>query len=122
MAIRPPKIRPRCVISLGDGAPSNFVMTTGARLRAIDEDRLDLRPAAFDLARVVTQWSLGTGEERALITAYREAGADPSGFERDRRFWLAVALSTSAAYRLTRDPDAVAPVARRLTALAHNSR
>jgi len=90
----------RYVLTHGDLHPDNIVVEPSRHLRAVDEERIDRRPAAFELARIVMRWPLDAGLERALLTAYDHAGGDSRHYRDHRTFWIAVALSTSAVYRL----------------------
>ena len=102
--------RARCGLTHGDVCPENLVLTPAGSLVAIDEERLALRPLAYDLARSVNRWPLDGVLERAFLKGYAEGGGDASGYLRWRTFWVATALSTSAAYRLKRAPDTVGPI------------
>jgi aminoglycoside phosphotransferase (APT) family kinase protein len=92
----------RCALTHGDVCPENLVLSAAGDVRLIDEERLAIRPVAFDLARVVTRWPLGPRCETELLRAYRNAGGDDRGFNKDRVFWIALALTASAAYRTRR--------------------
>jgi hypothetical protein len=76
------------------------VLTRTGKLRAIDEERLALRPYAFDLARTVARWPLDAAGETALLSGYRARGGEPSDYVEHRHFWVATALALTAAYRL----------------------
>ena len=102
----------------GDPAPENLVVTAPGRLRIIDEERLALRPVAFDLARAVNRWPLTPALERELMRGYRDAGGRVAEFSGDARlFWLAATLATSIAYRLIYSPRDVPALATRLARL-----
>lgn len=90
----------RAGLTHGDLVPGNLLVGPRGRLLAIDEERLAPRPFAFDLARTVARWPLDAAHERAFLGGYRAGGGDPAGYRAHRRFWLAVAFATSAAYRL----------------------
>lgn len=90
----------RFVPTHGDLCPENVIVERARRLRAVDEERLAERPAAFDIARTVTRWRLDASLERALLHAYDRAGGDSRHYRGNRALWIAVALSTSAVYRL----------------------
>jgi aminoglycoside phosphotransferase (APT) family kinase protein len=97
----------------GDVCPENLILTPEGRLRAIDEERLAVRPIAFELARTVSRWPLRPELEAGLLAAYTSAGGDARSYRRDRVFWLATALATSAAYRVRFElPGASAVIAR----------
>jgi thiamine kinase-like enzyme len=111
----------RMAVTHGDASPDNLVLTAAGGLLAIDEERVAVRPTAFDLARTVCRWPLDRDQERALLSAYARAGGDASQFRRHRLFWVATALSATAAYRMRYHPAALAPIAahlRRLAAIA----
>jgi hypothetical protein len=91
-----------CSLTHGDVCPENLVLADRNRLRLIDEERLAIRPVAFDLARAVTRWPLDPRSEKGFLAAYRREGGDDRSFKRDRSFWIAMALATSAAYRMRR--------------------
>lgn len=120
-AIDLPPMSP-AVVTIGDPSPDNVVWTPSRRLRIVDEDRLDLRPAAFDLARAVTRWPLDRPGEDAFVAAYRRAGGDADDYERHRAYWVANALATSGIFRLVYRPRDMAPIARQLRALARGVR
>ena len=111
----PPAVR--YVSTHGDLHPDNIVVEPSRRLRAVDEERIDKRPAAFDLARIVMRWPLDVGLEHALLTAYDRAGGDSRHYRDHRTFWIAVALSTSAVYRLYYALPGLRPVASELRRL-----
>lgn len=102
--------RARSGLTHGDVCPENLVVTPLGALVAIDEERLALRPFAYDLARAVNRWPLDAGLERAFLTGYADGGGDASGFRRWRTFWVATALATSAGYRLKRAPHTLGPI------------
>lgn len=109
----------RAGVTHGDLCPENLVRMPSGRLRAIDEERLAVRPLAFDLARTVTRWPLGPALEAALLDGYTAGGGNAKGYNARRTFWVAAALATSADHRLLRHAGALAvPVAglRRLAA------
>ena len=114
----PPPAQQRLAITHGDACPENLVVTRAGRLRAIDEERVAVRPVGFDLARTICRWPLPPDEERRLLRAYRRAGGAAAGFAEARGFWLASALTSSAAYRLRHRPGAIRPVAAMLARLA----
>jgi len=91
--------RARRAVTHGDLHPSNLIVTAGGRLCAIDEERLAVRPAAFDIARVVARWPLDAEMEEELLFAYRRSGGRAESYVRHRRFWIGVALAVSAHYR-----------------------
>ncbi len=107
-------------ISHGDPGPDNFVVTPLGRVRAIDEERLALRPVAFDLARLIARWPLTRTQEHLFLAAYRRAGGSPDGFLARRPFWMATALCTSIAFRLVYDPARVDGLVKRLRHLARS--
>lgn len=110
---------PRVGLTHGDACPENLVRTPAGRLRAIDEERVAVRPVAYDIARAVCRWPLDAQEERAWLSGYAGAGGDPEEYRRDRTFWIAAALATSAAYRMQYRPGALGPIVRELRALAN---
>ncbi|MCC7010259.1 MAG: aminoglycoside phosphotransferase family protein [Acidobacteria bacterium] len=90
----------RTAISHGDPSPGNIVRTRAGRLRLIDEERLSLRPPAFDLARAVTSWPLTPTLERELLAGYAAAGGPVRAYLDNRTFWIATALATVGVFRL----------------------
>jgi aminoglycoside phosphotransferase (APT) family kinase protein len=100
----------RSGLTHGDICPENLIVTPSGPLRAIDEERLAVRPFAYDLARAVNRWPLDDGLERQFLSGYEDGGGDVPGFRRWRSFWIAAALATSAEYRLTRAPDTLGPI------------
>ena len=114
----PPPTQEGLAITHGDACPENLVVTRSGRLRAIDEERVAVRPVGYDLARTICRWPLPPEGEQALLVAYRKAGGTAAGFPEARGFWLASALTSSAAYRLRHRPGAIGPVAAMLTRLA----
>jgi aminoglycoside phosphotransferase (APT) family kinase protein len=109
---------PRTGLTHGDACPENLVRTPSGRLRAIDEERVAVRPVAYDIARAICRWPLDAGEERAWLSGYAAGGGNTGEFLRDRAFWIAAALATSAAYRMRYRPTALGPIVRELRALA----
>jgi hypothetical protein len=109
---------PRHGLTHGDACPENLVRTRAGRLRAIDEERVAVRPIAYDVARAICRWRLGADEERVWLAGYTAAGGDAGEFLRDRPFWIAAALATSAAYRMKYRPGALGPIVRALKILA----
>jgi streptomycin 6-kinase len=99
LAIEAPR-RVRFAITHGDLYPENLVRAPRGRLRAIDEERLAVRPAPFDLARCVTRWPMDHRLEAVLLRGYAAGGGDARPYLRDRAFWLAVAWALSAAFRM----------------------
>jgi len=112
-ALRAPA-RARSGLTHGDVCPENLIVTPGGALRAIDEERLGVRPLAYDLARAINRWPLDGRLERSFLVGYEDGGGDARGFRHWRAFWIAAALATSAEYRLARAPDTLLPI---LTAL-----
>lgn len=102
----------------GDVCPENLVLTPAASLVAIDEERLALRPFAYDLARSVNRWPLDAVLERAFLKGYEDGGGNASGYRRWCTFWVATALATSAGYRLKRAPDTLGPILSAIRQLA----
>jgi aminoglycoside phosphotransferase (APT) family kinase protein len=100
-AIRRP-VAARLVLTHGDVCPQNVVITAGGRVRLVDEERLDWRPAGFELARAVTRWPMTPALEATFVSAYRGAGCAAPSWPEDRAFWVAVALAISANHRLAR--------------------
>ena len=110
--------RARAGLTHGDPAPENLVLTASGRLRAIDEERVAVRPVAYDLARAICRWPLDAVEEAALLAAYSAAGGPAREFRQYRRFWIASALATSAVYRMRYRPNALGPIISQLRELA----
>jgi hypothetical protein len=108
----------RAALTHGDPAPENLVLTVSGRLRAIDEERVAVRPVAYDLARAICRWPLDDDEEAALLAAYAAAGGQAREFRQHRRFWIASALATSAVYRMRYRPGALGPIVAQLRDLA----
>jgi aminoglycoside phosphotransferase (APT) family kinase protein len=106
------------VLTHGDLCPENLVAARDGRLRAIDEERLAVRPPGFELARTITRWPLSPALETRLLEHYARAGGDAASFVAFRPFWLASALTTSIGYRLRVAPEAVGPALAALRALA----
>ncbi len=73
-------VRARSGLTHGDVCPENLVLTPAGSLVAIDEERLALRPFAYDLARSVNRWPLDAALERAFLKGYADGGGDASGF------------------------------------------
>jgi aminoglycoside phosphotransferase (APT) family kinase protein len=113
--------RARTGLTHGDVCPENLILTRGGRIRAIDEERLAVRPLAYDLARSVNRWPLDIALERAFLDGYEAGGGDARGFVRWRTFWIAAALASSAGYRLTRSPGSLGPTLAALRAVAAES-
>jgi len=114
----PRPVTARMAVTHGDASPDNLVLTAAGGLLAIDEERVAVRPVAFDLARAVCRWPLDRDQERALLSAYARAGGDANQFRGHRLFWVATALSATAAYRMRYHPKAIAPIAAHLRRLA----
>lgn len=93
----------------GDVCPENLILTPDGGIRAIDEERLAVRPLAYDLARSANRWPLDPGLNDAFLAGYVEGGGDARGFLRWRTFWIAAALASSAGYRLARAPRSLGP-------------
>ena len=110
----------QAALTHGDPAPENLVLTTSGQLRAIDEERVAVRPVAYDLARAICRWPLDVDEEAALLAAYAAAGGQAREFRQHRRFWIASALATSAAYRMHYRPEALGPIVAQLRELAND--
>ena len=102
--------RARSGLTHGDICPENLVLTPAGSLVAIDEERLALRPIAYDLARAVNRWPLDAVLEQAFLKGYADAGGDSRGYVRWRTFWVVTALVTSARYRLKRAPGTLGPI------------
>ena len=102
--------RARSGLTHGDICPENLIVTPSGPLRAIDEERLAVRPLAYDLARAVNRWPLNDGLEQSFLSGYEDGGGDVRGFRRWRSFWIPAALATSAEYRLAHAPDTLRPI------------
>lgn len=116
-ALRVPSRAP-VVLTHGDLCPENLVLTPGRRLRAIDEERLAMRPLGFELARTVARWPLDAALEARLLEGYGRAGGSPASYVAARAFWLGVVLATSIDYRLRVAPGTLGPALDALRRLA----
>jgi len=105
----------------GDLCPENLVMTAAGKLRAIDEERLAVRPAAFDLARTITRWPLSPTLERAFLAGYAREGGRTDDFVAHRSLWLATALGVSARYRMQKRLPGVRRIAAALKAISRRA-
>jgi aminoglycoside phosphotransferase (APT) family kinase protein len=114
----PPPGRSASVLTHGDLCPENLILATDRRLRAIDEERVALRPLGFELARTIARWPLDETLEEQLLAGYGQAGGDARSFVAARSFWLASAFATSVGYRLRVAPEAVGPALEALRRLA----
>ena len=108
----------RTGLTHGDVCPENLILTPDGGIRAIDEERLAVRPLAYDLARSVNRWPLDRGLDHAFLTGYAEGGGHARGFLQWRTFWLAAALASSAGYRLARAPQSLGPILSALRRIA----
>jgi thiamine kinase-like enzyme len=108
----------RTALTHGDICPENLIRTKSGDLRPIDEERLAMRPLAYDLARAVNRWPLDASLERALLNGYSAEGGKAGGFRKHRVFWLSAALATSAEYRLKQRPETLRPILEAMRALA----
>lgn len=112
--------RPRtspAALTHGDLSVANLVVTRAGMVRAVDEERVAVRPLAYDLARAVCLWQMSRNEERRFLDIYVRAGADATPYRAFRMFWIASALSTSVLYRVRHRPSALPPVVRALRGL-----
>jgi aminoglycoside phosphotransferase (APT) family kinase protein len=91
--------RAAVAVTHGDICPENLIRTPDGTIRPIDEERLAVRPLAYDLARTINCRPLDDRLERTFLEGYLSAGGRPQGFLRHRSFWIAAALATSAEYR-----------------------
>jgi len=110
--------RPPVTLTHGDLCPENLVVTADGRLRAIDEERLAVRAAEYDLARTIVRWPLAAGAEARFLRAYGRAGGDAAAFGSFRPYWVAMALSTSIDYRLRQGLPGVARLVQALARLS----
>jgi len=110
--------RARTALTHGDICPENLIRRRTGDLRPIDEERLAVRPLAYDLARAVNRWPLDAGLERAFLNGYASEGGKAAGFLKYRAFWISAALATSAEYRLKDRPATVGPILDRMRAVA----
>lgn len=101
----------------GDLSIANLVVTREGVVRAVDEERVAVRPLAYDLARAVCLWQMSRNDERRFLDIYERAGGDATPYRAYRMFWIASALSTSVLYRIRYRPSALPPVVRALRAL-----
>lgn len=112
----------RVALSHGDPSAANVVRTPDGSLRLVDEERLSLRPPAFDLARAVTHWRMPANLEADFIRSYQAGGGPARSYIEYRAFWLATALATSAAFRVVTGGTGLADIARRLRGIASSVR
>lgn len=106
----------RYALTHADVCPENII--AGPRgLRIVDEERLAVRPIAFELARTVVRWPLTPALETRFLAAYRQAGGDDRSYRSARSFWIAVAAASSARYRLRRGLPGVRQAVARLRGL-----
>ena len=105
-------------VTHGDICPENLILTPAGPLRPIDEERLAVRPLAYDLARTINRWPLSARLEAAFLEGYVSGGGRPAAFLKHRTFWIAAALATSAEYRW-QQPSRLRPILGALHALAH---
>jgi aminoglycoside phosphotransferase (APT) family kinase protein len=110
LALLPRPARARAALTHGDFSPDNLIATTSGHLVVVDEERVGVRPLAYDLARAVCLWELDRRAERRFLEAYARAGGDATSFVSHRAFWIAAALATSALYRLRYRPSALPAV------------
>ena len=108
----------QAALTHGDLSLANLVVTGDGRIRAVDEERVAVRPLAYDLARAVCLWQMSRDEERRFLDTYERAGGDATPYRAFRVFWIASALSTSVLYRMRYRPSALPPVVRALRALS----
>lgn len=113
----PTPARAPAALTHGDFSPDNLIVTASGELAVVDEERVMVRPVAYDLARAVCLWALDLAAERRFLTAYGRAGGEAGSFVASRDFWIAAALSTSVLYRLRYRPAALPPVVAALCAL-----
>jgi aminoglycoside phosphotransferase (APT) family kinase protein len=99
----------RTGLTHGDVCPENLILTPDGVIRAIDEERLAVRPLAYDLARSANRWPLDPRLDHAFLAGYAEGGGHARGFLRWRTFWIAAALASRAGYRLARAPESLGP-------------
>jgi hypothetical protein len=96
---------------------AHLVVTRGGRVRAVDEERVAVRPLAYDLSRAVCLCQTSCVEEREFLVAYRQSGGDPRPYTAWREFWIASALATSVLYRMRYQPSALPPIVRAIRGL-----
>ena len=106
--LTPPASASRAVTH-GDICPENLIRTPAGPIRPIDEERLAVRPLAYDLARTINRWPLSARLEAAFLEGYVSGGGRPAGFLKHRTFWIAAALATSAEYRW-QQPSRLRPI------------
>jgi aminoglycoside phosphotransferase (APT) family kinase protein len=106
----PRPAHPPVGLTHGDFSPSNLIVTPSRQLAVVDEERVAVRPVAYDVARVVCLWRLDRRAERRFLSAYATAGGKAASFLEHRAFWIAAALATSILYRLRHAPSALPPV------------
>ena len=106
----------------GDLSAGNLVKTRSGKLCVVDEERVAVRPMAYDIARAICLWEMPPDHERAFLSHYERAGGDAAPYRQHRGFWIAAALSTSVLYRMRYQPSALAPAVRALRALSKSLR
>jgi hypothetical protein len=110
--------RARIGLTHGDVCPENLILTPDGGIRAIDEERLAVRPLAYDLARSANRWPLDPRLDHAFLAGYADGGGHARGFLRWRTFWIATALASSAGHRLARAPHSLGPTLSALQKIA----
>ena len=112
----------RASLTHGDLSAANLVRAVNGARHAVDEERVAVRPLAYDLARAVCLWQMSREDERRFLATYERAGGDATPYRAYRLFWLGAALATSVLYRMRYQPSALPPVVRALRALATRAR
>lgn len=112
--------RARTGLTHNDFCGENLVEDAEGRLHVIDNGGLRVGFLDFDLARAWYRWSMSSTAWRSFLAGYG-GGARATTGDR-RRFWRAAAIIRSAHFRVVRASRDVAPVLRRLRALARDER
>lgn len=112
----------RSGLTHGDLSAGNLITARDGKMCVVDEERVAVRPQAYDIARAICLWEMSFDDERAFLAHYEHAGGDAAPYRQHRNFWIAAALSTSVLYRMRYQPSALAPALRALRALCKSLR
>jgi Ser/Thr protein kinase RdoA (MazF antagonist) len=100
-----------------DFCGGNMVIDEAGDLRVVDNERVGLGAAGFDLARAWYRWNLAPGDWALFARAYAKACERQAPFE-DAEFWRIAVLVQSACLWLNTSPELRADPIARLEALA----